>query len=377
MSDRACTVYMVRHGERIDETKAGALWRKQNKARWFDPPLTLEGQKQANHAARGLYALCMKTGVVPFNKVYCSPLLRCLMSAEQFGIVFNLPIVPVPGIASCTAAYKRHGRKQSYLSHQDAIKYVPACFVEPFQQDHYQEYHQAIVRLALSNQHLLIVTHREGLRDTSILCKQPFQTTPYCCTAVFTHCLVEKPARCFRRPQAESSWTILASPGAFQKTVDQVHPRRLVEDKYAAGEEITSLVHSRAHHIPSATPAVHRRNSSDSSNQFTTHPDARISSSHQRSSWNSSTIVPRDRPAHSIYSLAEPPTERRRLSYTREDVSSVPDPRLSHRTTFGDARHHFRSITEIRGSIPLDVKSSIFVIEQEDSAISRDHELSR
>lgn len=254
------------------------------------------------------------------------------------------------------------GRKQSYLPHQDAIKYVPACIVEPFQHDNYQDYHQAIVKLALTNQHLLIVTHREGLRDTSILCKEPFQNTPYCCTAVFSHKLVQPPARCFRKPQPVSSWSIIASPGAFQKSVDKVHPRRVVEDTNASGEEITTSPVVSRHHVPSATPAVMGRDSSDSSNaisNFHAPERERTPSSHPRPSFEMS-LQYRERPAHSIYSSAgsEPvERERRRPSYTREDH---PEPRAS--------RNHFRSITaggSHRDSIlPVDLfKATMSVME--------------
>lgn len=224
------------------------------------------------------------------------------------------------------------------------MKYVPACLVEPFQHDHYQEYNQALVRLAITNRNLLVVTHREGLRDTSLLCKQPFQNTPYCCTAVFSHSIVEGPPRCFRKPRLMSCWTVLASPTAFQKTLDQIHPRRLIEDKNATGEEISTEPSPRVNHSVSAAVLHHTRGSSC---EFPANLEASVSH-------------------HPSTSLVQSPHDllHRRSSRDELSVLSVPESSAA-RVSRHEARQHCRSITEIRGDIliPLDQERDSTVMQ--------------
>jgi len=90
---------MVRHGQRIDETQHGKEWRKSAGSRWFDPPLTEEGKEHAIQTATQLQQFLKRheDDFQPFEKVFCSPLLRTVQTAEQFGAVFNLPVAPSPG----------------------------------------------------------------------------------------------------------------------------------------------------------------------------------------------------------------------------------------------------------------------------------------
>jgi hypothetical protein len=52
----SCPLWVVRHGERIDETALAADWaRSTPKSRRFDPPLTKEGGRQAVEAGKTLF----------------------------------------------------------------------------------------------------------------------------------------------------------------------------------------------------------------------------------------------------------------------------------------------------------------------------------
>merc|ERR1712072_299218 len=55
---------------------------------------------------------------------------------------------------------------------------------------------------------VLVITHREGLRDLSHVAGQPFRRTSYCCTAVF---------ECSRKYKLQPpAWTLVASPEDFK-----------------------------------------------------------------------------------------------------------------------------------------------------------------
>ena len=122
-------VYMVRHGERIDETRAGDEWIQQNRDRWFDPPLTERGKEQASRAAEKMRAF---VGDEAFDRVFSSPLVRCLETSAEFGKVLGLPVLPIPGLSTCTAAYKRHGDAQSLVSAVEARGFCPGVDVNEY-----------------------------------------------------------------------------------------------------------------------------------------------------------------------------------------------------------------------------------------------------
>ena len=56
MAAQKPTLFIVRHGERVDETSHKAAWKAQTPAnRRFEPPLTAQGATQARTAACLLY----------------------------------------------------------------------------------------------------------------------------------------------------------------------------------------------------------------------------------------------------------------------------------------------------------------------------------
>jgi hypothetical protein len=85
-------VWVVRHGERVDEVP-GVRWDKCGKTnpQWFDPALTGLGHQ---HAAGVADALRGKFGPeCPFDVIYTSPLVRTVQTAEKFS---EVPTPPAP-----------------------------------------------------------------------------------------------------------------------------------------------------------------------------------------------------------------------------------------------------------------------------------------
>ena len=79
-------VWIVRHGERVDEAPGNA-WVKSGAGNpwWFDPPLTENGHKHAELVAtkfRDAFAAERRVDVI-----YTSPLLRTVQSAAKFSAV--------------------------------------------------------------------------------------------------------------------------------------------------------------------------------------------------------------------------------------------------------------------------------------------------
>merc|ERR1712130_827321 len=105
-------VWIIRHGERMDEvaSEEARKWRfKVQDKRCFDPPLTIEGFKQAKDRGKALkYELSQIQRDKDYPEcIYVSPLERTLGTAFQIALVTKLPIVVVPGLSACAAAVKR------------------------------------------------------------------------------------------------------------------------------------------------------------------------------------------------------------------------------------------------------------------------------
>eukprot|EP00750_Incisomonas_marina_P017783 INCI2469.1.p1 GENE.INCI2469.1~~INCI2469.1.p1 ORF type:complete len:416 (-),score=56.53 INCI2469.1:82-1329(-) len=310
--DRLVTVFMVRHGQRIDETNEGRAWQLQAGDRWYDPPLTEEGKQQAFGAASNLAKFLrdyadksisgagqpgtaaasdreeQSEGVVfdVFPRVFCSPLLRTLSTAEQFGRVFKMPVVPVAGLATCTAVFRKRGRKQMLLPFKEVSPLCRDAVLEEFSAAYTDMLFEPTVAMlacqaaaAVLNasaptinsctvpdcpsagkaqstrstgdiepkvqgrtspkrrRAIIVVTHREGLRNTSKLTAAPFQKTKYCCTAMFNYRL--PPDRDSRLdgtttpPPASKStelWSLAHSPESFESLQRTLRIRRKVEE---------------------------------------------------------------------------------------------------------------------------------------------------
>jgi len=195
-------VFIVRHGERYDEVPGNA-WYHECGQRWFDPPLTEKGKLQAEEAAEALETLF--GGAKPFDAVYCSPLQRCVSTAVPFSRKFGAPIQVVPGLGECCAAlrgsmgsaadWERTEFFRHLLSLEDLKALCPGTAFSP-EESSVEPYLAANEscpgRLARGRQRILIVTHREGIRDLVKLGLPigglPVRiVTQYCCVAQFRY----------------------------------------------------------------------------------------------------------------------------------------------------------------------------------------------
>ncbi|CAM9782812.1 unnamed protein product [Discosporangium mesarthrocarpum] len=224
-------LWLVRHGERIDEVsgKEGDKWRRSSIARkrWFDPPLTFAGHQQATQA--GLYLAAMSFNQSEerersgFTRVYTSPLLRAVQTAvrvsESLG---GLPIQVVTGLCECAASVRVKGlHRLKVMSDQDIVNHFPRANLIPRNPHGPRTFGEACQWLAQRPARrvsqplasVLAVSHREGTRNLAGRFKVP---TPYCCIGLFT--------ASDRGTNDNNSATPRMSPAA-----SVAHPYRIVE----------------------------------------------------------------------------------------------------------------------------------------------------
>lgn len=188
-----CEVFVVRHGERLDEVP-GNDWRKQCGERWFDPPLTKQGIAQAAYAAAVLQSQLCGHADTPFDVIYCSPLQRCVSTAALFSQAFGAPIKLVPGLAEAAAAMKGSLYKErcsKLLSMEELTSLCPSatfCDPDPLVEKYIGKKGQTCLgRVGQNHSRILVVSHREAIRDLAELTGiQGRIRTPYACIAQFT-----------------------------------------------------------------------------------------------------------------------------------------------------------------------------------------------
>ena len=79
-------IYLLRHAERIDQSKdqkEKEIWNKsiRYKTNLYDVPLSINGIEQAYN---GIGKIISKNYKDEFDFIYCSPLTRCVQTALQF-----------------------------------------------------------------------------------------------------------------------------------------------------------------------------------------------------------------------------------------------------------------------------------------------------
>lgn len=182
--------WVVRHGERVDETEEARVWYDTiDPERWFDPPLTEAGREQARRAARRLADTHERVG---FEAIYVSPLLRTLQTAEEMAKLLKLKVVVVPGLCECAAAVRRRGlRAMPLLLTEEEIRHecpdIADLTILPLHPETYQPTLESLCSTGGARD-VLVVTHREGIRDLIRLIEgrgKRRARTPYCCVAVF------------------------------------------------------------------------------------------------------------------------------------------------------------------------------------------------
>eukprot|EP00449_Zooxanthella_nutricula_P031222 CAMPEP_0198493564 /NCGR_PEP_ID=MMETSP1462-20131121/4096_1 /TAXON_ID=1333877 /ORGANISM="Brandtodinium nutriculum, Strain RCC3387" /LENGTH=332 /DNA_ID=CAMNT_0044222261 /DNA_START=115 /DNA_END=1109 /DNA_ORIENTATION=+ len=171
----ACEVFVVRHGERLDEVPGPERdrWMRACGERSFDPPLTARGQRQAFDSARMLFVR-LQAVPKPFDVIYTSPLQRCVSTAAAFAEVFGLPMRVVPALGECCAALRAKNklsqpRWERLMTPEDLSRLCPTVtFLEPDTVPDELYLSAAATcagRLARGRERLLVVTHREGIRS--------------------------------------------------------------------------------------------------------------------------------------------------------------------------------------------------------------------
>jgi len=200
----SCEVWIVRHGERFDEVP-GNNWFDICGDLWFDPPLTDEGKKQAAAASEIMMTMNDSNGIpISFDTIYSSPLQRCVSTAEPFSARLGAPVRMCAGLGDCCAALRGEHMElnaaEERFTTQQMMKgnIVPMRSKEELQRlcpkatfteldPVIDKYQTCVERLAVGKKRILIVTHREGIRDFIKMLKLPRTNTPYCCTALFKY----------------------------------------------------------------------------------------------------------------------------------------------------------------------------------------------
>lgn len=238
-TDSAAThteVFIVRHGERADE--AGSEW----VGPWWDPPLTPAGVEQARAAGQRLLQL---HDAHPFDRIVCSPCIRTLQTASHIGAVLGLPLSLAPGLAECAAAVRYIGiqkfqpregevladatpppaggpppplaqqKKKPPPRFRDAAKAAPVCAagVSFTPADGvYEEFLPCVERLAAAaaGGRLLLVGHREGIRDLCEFAGAKHGRTEYCCITKLR--FDARRVAEATRSAGDGAWTLLVAP---------------------------------------------------------------------------------------------------------------------------------------------------------------------
>jgi len=203
-SRRRCELVLIRHGERVDETTEKHEWRRNCGGRTWDPPLTKNGARQARKAAERLIALGYgRQGDDGVAVVLSSPLLRTVQTASHIASALDIPVQTLPGLAECAAAVHKMGIESFGTRHWSRAG-PPPRFLNPDQvqattecapktafvhaapgEERFETFSTCITRLAAVSELLLIVTHREGIRELCAMAGQAACRTPYCAIAKF------------------------------------------------------------------------------------------------------------------------------------------------------------------------------------------------
>lgn len=172
-------LWIVRHGERLDETPGGD-WHKYPAFTWFDPPITIEGTNQAKEAACTLKQEL--SSALP-SIIFTSPLLRAAQTAVVISEAFGgVPCKVIPGLAQCAKAMKDSKSTLPLLDDASIRLACPSINLLDRDVDAPRTFFQAAQWLArLPSENVLCVCHREGIRD--LACRH--LTLPYCCYARF------------------------------------------------------------------------------------------------------------------------------------------------------------------------------------------------
>lgn len=181
-------LWLVRHGERIDETDHARKWWSETPAdRRFDPPLTKQGGQQAAMAGKTLARTMGKRGQ-SFRCVYSSPLSRTLSTSVEVARALGISEVRVVfGLGECAAALRdcaySAGRKALFSgqapeagAYRNMLKFHSSeemqelcpgmnIVVEEEAPPTFEAACEWVMQQCVVEEPALVVTHREGIRD--------------------------------------------------------------------------------------------------------------------------------------------------------------------------------------------------------------------
>ena len=185
----------------------------------------------------------------PFDRVVCSPCIRTTQTASYIGASLGIPISFAPGLAACAMAVEyigihnfepREGEaevgpleavatpadapspllaraQQPPPRFRSARAAAPLCapgsrFEGESDDRVFEPFLPCLERLAAAaaGGRLLVVGHREGIRDLCDYAGQPHGRTEYCCV---TRLLFDgRRAQDARRAPGDGAWTLLGAP---------------------------------------------------------------------------------------------------------------------------------------------------------------------
>jgi len=144
---------------------------------WWDPPLTDKGKLQAKEAGKSLQEMNIN-----FEKIYVSPLLRTVQTAEQIAAVLGKGVEILPGISQCALVIQQAGVEHmlnKYHSLSSFLKHCPSLQVNSYLLID-ETFDAALKRVGVPGRHILVVTHREGIYNTYENAQKPAKRVSYC-----------------------------------------------------------------------------------------------------------------------------------------------------------------------------------------------------
>jgi broad specificity phosphatase PhoE len=140
------------------------------------------------------------------------------MTASYIAAELGLPMRCVPGLAECAAAVHQQRIANFNPMRPGGPRFLTEAEARPHcapgtrftdASVHYEPFFDAVERVARegAGSRVLLVTHREGIRDLSEVAGEPCRRTPYCCIARFAFAPSHE-----GKGKAVSPWQLLSPP---------------------------------------------------------------------------------------------------------------------------------------------------------------------
>lgn len=196
-------VVVVRHAERADEAPlqrlGGAPWAVGGGRARTDPPLTARGEDMA--ALAGEHLASIVGGGYGFAAVHSSPLVRCLQTAAALARALGgVPVEADAGLAACAgrvAAAAAKGASVPYAPERELRAATAGLQLGLGGMDGRSGggaagFRAAVERIAREaaapGGAVLVVTHREGVRELDRAAGEARMAAPYCVVHEYDFC---------------------------------------------------------------------------------------------------------------------------------------------------------------------------------------------